>query len=113
MRASAGCFISRRVVRMASAATWRSSSVDEIIRRDRRRLVGLAERMRTVPREVGCRLQALTVMAGKRCRGSPNLSSDSGCTWNWMLARSRRGSERVKMPSCDGAMVSGPRRRNA
>ena len=23
------------------------------------------------------------------------------------------GSERVKMPSCDGAMVSGPRRRNA
>jgi hypothetical protein len=69
--------------------------------------------MRTVPREVGCRLQALTVIAGKRCRGSPNLSSDSGCTWNWMLARSRCGSERVKMPSCDGAMVSGPRRRKA
>src|SRR5260370_399288 len=45
--------------------------------------------MRTVPREVGCRLHALTVMAGKRCRGSPNLSSESGCTWNWMVAPSR------------------------
>src|SRR5438093_1104057 len=67
----------------------------------------LAERIRTVPRDVGRKLQALTVMAGKRCRGSPNLSSDSGCTWNWMLARSRWESERVKMPSCDGAMVSG------
>src|ERR1700740_2464327 len=55
--------------------------------------------MRTVPREVGCRLQALTVIAGKRCSGSPNLSSDSGCTWNWILARARYGSERGKMAS--------------
>jgi hypothetical protein len=74
---------------------------------------GSAERSRTWPRLVGCRLQTLAVNAGKRCSGSPNLSSDSGCTWNWMLARSRDRAERVKMPSCDGAMVSGPRRRSA
>ena len=69
---------------------------------------GSAERSRIVPREVGCRLQALTVTAGKRCRGSPNLSSDSGWTWNWMFARSWSGEDLVKMPSCEGAMVSGP-----
>ena len=66
---------------------------------------GSAERSRIVPREVGCRLQALTVMAGKRCRGSPNLSSDSGWTWNSMFARSWSGEDVVKMPSCEGAMV--------
>src|ERR1700759_999905 len=64
--------------------------------------------MRTVPREVGCRLQALTVMAGNRCKGSPNLSSDSGCTWNWILARSRWEWERGKMPRWGGAPVRGP-----
>ena len=69
---------------------------------------GSAERSRMVPREVGRRLQALTVMAGKRCSGSPNLSSDSGWTWNSMLARSWSGEDVVKMPSCEGAMVSGP-----
>ena len=67
----------------------------------------------SVPRLVGLRLHTLAVKALKRCRGWPKASSDSGCTWNWMLARSWFGSERVKMPSCDGAMVSGPRRRNA
>ena len=37
--------------------------------------------MRTDPRDVGRKLQALKVIAAKRCRGSPNLSNDSGCTW--------------------------------
>ena len=66
----------------------------EIIRRDHCASSSFAERMRTVPREVGRRLQALTVIA-QWWRGSPNLSSDSGCTWNWMLARSR-GSVRAR-----------------
>ena len=30
-------------------------------------------------------MQALTVMAGKRCRGSPNLSSDSGSKRGWKV----------------------------
>ena len=55
----------------------------------------------------------LAVSAGNSCSGSPNLSSESGCTWNWMLARSRVASERVNSPSCEGAMVSGPRRNSA
>ena len=64
-------------------------------------MIGLAagsrERRPTVPRDVGRRLQALTVIAGKRCRGSPNLSSDSGWMWNSMLERSCSGDEVVKM----------------
>src|SRR5258705_382578 len=74
---------------------------------------GSAERSRTSPRLVGWILHTLAVKAGKVCSGSPKRSSDSGCTWNWMLARSRDGSERVNNPSWDGAMVNGPRRRNA
>jgi hypothetical protein len=58
-------------------------------------------------------LQAETVTAGNRCSGSPNRSSDSGWQWNWMFGRSCSADERVKMPSCDGAMVSGPVRRSA
>ena len=38
------------------------------------------------PRLVGRRLQTLRVIAGKSCSGSPNRSSDSGCTWNSTLA---------------------------
>src|SRR5438132_1516959 len=50
---------------------------------------GSADRRRTKPRLVGCTLHTLAVKAGKSCSGSPNLSSDSGCTWNWILALSR------------------------
>jgi hypothetical protein len=60
----------------------------QIVRRDDRRPSDRPSAAGSVPREVGRRLQALTVTAGKRCSGSPNLSSDSGWTWNWMLARS-------------------------
>src|SRR6266478_5427203 len=74
---------------------------------------GSAECSRTSPRLVGWILHTLAVKAGKTCSGSPKRSSDNGCTWNWMLARSRDGSERVNSPSWDGAMVKGPRRRNA
>ena len=42
--------------------------------------------MRTQPRESGRRLQTLGVMAGNVCSGSPNLSSDSGCTCHSMFA---------------------------
>ena len=52
---------------------------------------GSVERSRTKPRLDGCTLHTLAVKAGNVCSGSPNLSSDSGCTWNWMLARSRDG----------------------
>ncbi len=74
---------------------------------------GSAERSRIVPREVGRRLQAETVTAAKRCSGSPKRSSDKGWTWNWRLARSCSGDEVVNRPSCEGAMVSGPRRKSA
>src|SRR4051812_25575407 len=65
------------------------------------------------PRDVGRRLHTLTVNAGKWCSGSPNLSSDSGWTWNSMLAVGWSGSDLAHAPICDGAIVSGPLRRNA
>ena len=40
------------------------------------------------------RVHGLTVMAGKRCSGVPNRSSDKGWIWNWTLARSCAASER-------------------
>jgi hypothetical protein len=52
----------------------------EVVGRNDGRHRGSGLSMRTSPREVGLRLQALTVMAGKVCNGSPNLSSDSGWT---------------------------------
>src|SRR4051794_37580320 len=64
--------------------------------------------MRTVPRLVGFRLQTLAVNAGKGCSGSPNASSDSGCTWYSMLGHGWSGELRVNAPSCDGAMLIGP-----
>ena len=69
--------------------------------------------MRTVPRLVGLRLHTLAVKASKACRGSPKASSDSGCTWYWMLGQTCSGLERVKAPSCEGAMLIGPLRRSA
>ena len=69
--------------------------------------------MRICPREVGRRLHTLAVKAGKRCSGSPNLSSVSGCTWYSMFGVACSGEERVKPPSCDGAIVSGPVRNSA
>lgn len=52
----------------------------------------------TVPRLVGLRLHTLAVKAGKLCSGSPNASSDKGCTWYWMLgymlvAAAREGTQ--------------------
>src|SRR3954463_3512280 len=67
--------------------------------------------MRTQPRELGRRLHTLGVMAGKLCSGSPNLSSESGCTCHSMLEVGCDGSLFAKAPSCDGGMVSGPVRK--
>ena len=64
--------------------------------------------MRTWPRLVGRRLHTEGVIAGNGCSGSPNLSSDSGCTCHSMLAEGCDGSLLAKAPSCDGGMVSGP-----
>ena len=62
-------------------------------------MLGLAssavEVIRTSPRELGRRLQGLTVTAGNRCSGVPKRSSDKGWTWNWILARSCAASDFV------------------
>src|SRR6185503_853537 len=67
--------------------------------------------MRTQPRELGRRLHTLGVIPGKECSGSPNLSSESGCTCHSMFAVGRDGSLFAKAPACDGGMVSGPVRK--
>ena len=64
--------------------------------------------MRTWPRLVGCRLHTDGVIALKSCNGSPNLSSDKGCTCHSMLADARSGSLFANAPSWEGGMVSGP-----
>src|SRR3954468_5386970 len=64
--------------------------------------------MRTHPREVGLRLHTLGVMAGKLCSGSPNLSSESGCTCHSMFGVGCDGSLFANAPACDGGIVSGP-----
>src|SRR6185369_12952348 len=64
--------------------------------------------MRTQPRDAGRRLQTLGVMAGKLCSGSPNLSSESGCTCHSMLGVFCEGSLLAKAPHCEGGMVRGP-----
>src|SRR5512147_3059619 len=69
--------------------------------------------MRTWPREVGRRLQALAVNAGNLCGGSPNLSSEIGCTWYSMLGVACDGSDLTNAPICDGGMVMGPLRNSA
>src|SRR6266404_849015 len=73
-------------------------------------MIGLAAgsraRSRIVPREVGWRLQALTVIAGKRCKGSPNLSSDSAGRQD-DLAACTRLEELAVLPElhADGALA--------
>src|SRR3954470_5463883 len=64
--------------------------------------------MRTWPRLVGRRLQTDAVIAGKGWRGSPNLSRESGWTWNSTLAVGTVGVDFAKPPSWLGAMVRGP-----
>src|SRR5437867_11006941 len=68
--------------------------------------------MRTWPRLVGRRLHTDGVIAGKRCSGEPNLSSDSGCTCHSMFADGCAGLLFANAPSCEGGMVSGPVRKN-
>src|SRR5260221_10226745 len=67
--------------------------------------------MRTQPRELGRRLHTEGVIAGKLCSGSPNLSSDSGCTCHSMFGVGCAGSLFANAPACDGGMVSGPVRK--
>src|SRR3990172_9199231 len=74
---------------------------------------GSGDLMRTCPREAGRRLHTLAVNAGNGCKGSPNLSSDKGCTWNSRLGVGCAGSLLRNAPSCDGAMVRGPVRCSA
>ena len=70
--------------------------------------------MRTWPRLVGRRLHTLAVNAGNGCGGSPNRSSEIGCTWYWRFGRRHAtGRDFANAPSCDGAMVSGPSRKSA
>src|SRR5688572_1839241 len=64
--------------------------------------------MRTQPRELGLRLQTLGVIAGNECSGSPNLSSDSGCTCHSMLGVGCAGALFANAPICEGGIVSGP-----
>ena len=72
-----------------------------------------ADVIRTVPRELGRRLQGLTVMAGNLCNGVPKRSSDKGWICHCTLARACAASDRVIMQSCEAAMVMGPRLANA
>src|SRR5712692_7288849 len=67
--------------------------------------------MRTQPREEGRRLHTLGVIGGKQCSGSPNLSSDSGCTCHSMFGVGSEGSLFANAPACEGGMVSGPVRK--
>src|SRR5918993_3457428 len=67
--------------------------------------------MRTQPRDVGRRLHTLGVIAGKLCSGSPNLSSDNGCTCHSMFGVDCDGSLFAKAPSCEGGIVNGPVRK--
>ena len=55
--------------------------------------------MRTQPRDRGLKLQTLGVMAGNAWSGSPNLSSESGCTCHSMFAVGWLGSLLPNAPS--------------
>ena len=74
---------------------------------------GSADLIRTWPRLSGRRLHTDAVKAGKGWSGSPNFSSDSGCTWYSRFGVSREGSDLAKAPSWLGDMVIGPRRNRA
>src|SRR5438034_983062 len=63
--------------------------------------------MRTQPRELGRRLHTLGVIAGKLCSGSPNLSSDSGCTCHSMFGVGCAGSLFAKAPACEDGFFVG------
>src|SRR5919205_4055010 len=67
--------------------------------------------IRTQPRELGRRLHTLGVIAGNACSGSPNLSSESGCTCHSMFAVGCDASLLANAPACEGGMVSGPVRK--
>src|SRR3981081_3969140 len=58
--------------------------------------------MRTAPRELGRRLQTLGVIAGRLCRGSPNLSSDKGCTCHSISGVGWEGSLLANAPAWEG-----------
>ena len=64
---------------------------------------GRAERIRTLPREVGFKLQTLAVKALNRCSGSPKASRLKGCTWYWRLGCSKSGPDRVEDGGADVA----------
>src|SRR5258707_6954860 len=67
--------------------------------------------MRTQPRELGRKLHTLGVIAGKLCSGSPNLSSESGCTCHSMFGLRCDGSLFANAPASDAGMVNGPARK--
>src|ERR1044071_2536927 len=69
---------------------------------------GSGDFIRTQPRDAGRRLHTLGVIAGKLCSGSPNLSSESGCTCHSIFGVGREGSLLANAPACEGGMVSGP-----
>src|SRR6516225_1180875 len=69
---------------------------------------GSAPRMRTLPRLVGLRLHTLAVNALNECSGSPNASSESGCTWYSRFGCASPARLFANAPSCDGAMLIGP-----
>src|ERR1700683_647876 len=70
------------------------------------------DRMCTLPRLVGFKLQTLAVNAEKLCSGSPKASSDSGWTWDCRFDQACCGEVRGKGPSCAGAMRIGRVRLN-
>ena len=113
--ASAGAATIRRV---------RRSDVDrdaavlvgrKVVRRDLRRLPRIAVVIWTLPRDVGRRLHTLAVKASNTCSGSPNLCSDSGCTWYSRSGRSpRRTNARTRpaaMATCTSARCAATRTR--
>ena len=53
----------------------------QVVGRDARRLGGVGRADAHLAAARGFRLQTLAVKASKACSGSPNASSDSGCTW--------------------------------
>ncbi len=68
---------------------------------------------RMLPRRVGRRLHTLAVKAERRAACRRTCRASSGWMWNCRFGVACSGEERVKAPSRDGAMVSGPRRNRA
>ena len=82
----------------------------QVVGQDRGRVVVA----RRADAHMAARLRVQVAHAGgegvARCSGSPKASSDSGCTWYSTFGHSCSADERVKQPSCDGAMLIGPLR---